>query len=81
VDVGQALGQRHRGGVGLAIGPDGHHPGHPGGPRTLQHRVEIRQQLGEVEMRVRVEERHQARSASAFTFMIRGPSMSSTVQR
>ena len=80
-DRGHALGQRHRGGVGLAIGADGHHPGHPGGPRALQHRVEVRQQLGEMQMRVRVEERHQARSGSAFTFMIRGPSMSSTVQR
>ena len=45
-DLGQALGQRHRRGIGLAIGADGHHPGHAGGPRALQHRVEVRQQLG-----------------------------------
>ena len=41
-DVGEPLGERDRGGIRLAVGADRHHRGDAGGPRALEHRVEIR---------------------------------------
>ncbi len=89
VHPGQPLRERHRGGIRLPIRPDGDHAHHAGRAGPRQHVVEVREQLREVQVRVRVEERgrrHRAAgvvgvSGSALTFMMRGPSISTIVKR
>ena len=57
-DIRVARGHRHGGAIGLAIRPDGDHPAKPGLAGTREDRVEIVHEDGEVQVRVRIEERH-----------------------
>ncbi len=85
VDGAQALGQRHRGRIRLPVGADGDHRGDAGGARPLEHAVEVGEQLGKVHVGVGIDQGHAhglgGFTASALTFMIRGPSISTMVQR
>ena len=72
-DAGEPLGERDRGGIRLAVGPHRHHGGDAGGPGAIEHRVQIGEQLGEMQVRVGVEEPHQLRSGSASRIIAAAP--------
>ncbi len=57
-DIGVARGHRHGGAIGLAIRPDGDHAAKPDLAGARENRVEIVGEVGEVQVRVRIEERH-----------------------
>ncbi len=57
-DVPMPLRQRHGGPIGLAIRSDGHHAPQSGGAGAIEHRVQVLGEVGEVEMRVGVEQHH-----------------------
>ena len=54
--VGLALGHRHGRLRGRHVGPDRDHPPDARAPARAEHGVEIARELGEVQVRVRVEE-------------------------
>ena len=72
-DAGEPLGERDRGGIRLAVGPHRHHGGDAGRPGAIEHRVQIGEQLGEMQVRVGVEEPHQVRSGSASRIITAAP--------